>query len=256
MKETSFKTKKAFNEEQVIEFYDEYAPDWDSRFEKTLSTSHFINRRWKSFDEAVRSCDGEMTNCLELGVGTGAYLKKCSSLFKFILAVDGSSRMISELTIKIEKSKIRNVKPMIANAVNLNQVADSSIDCVYFFGLLEHSIDTNTFVLEIRRVLRPNGFVIGVTPNGLSPWFSIRGLIRGTGKHCSSDRYFTLPEINSLFEQRQFTLLHSEYWGLVPAGSRGFIGAFLRFLEPIVEKTPGKYWLGGLTFAYKLSKQS
>lgn len=254
MKETDFKTKNSLNERDVIEFYDEYASDWDERFGRSLSTSHFIERRWKSFEIAIGKCKPNLEKGLELGVGTGIYLERCSKIFGSITVVDGSVKMIGQLERRMNELNISNVKTITSSVLNIADVPDSSVGCVYFFGLIEHVIDTDSFVSEIRRVLMPGGVVVGVTPNGASPWYKLRDIVRGTGKHCATDRYYTLGELDEIFGRSGFFNIYGARWGLVPAGLNDFLGNVLSYLEPFLERTPARFWLGGLTFGYRVAK--
>lgn len=254
MKETNFKTKCCSSENDVINFYDEYALDWDSRFDASFSTKYFIERRWKSFENAILACNPMFNTALELGVGTGIYIDRCAKIFKQLIAVDGSARMISKLEQRISEFRFKNVQPMLSNVLKMDLIQDSSVDCVYYFGLIEHIINMDLFVAEVGRVLKPGGIMIGVTPNGRSPWYKLRQIARGTGKHCATDHYYTIEELSDVLSKKQFSTVYSSHWGLVPAGLNDSLGRVLGCLEPVIEATPAKYWLGGLTFGCKLSK--
>ncbi len=75
MKETDFSTKNSRSESDVIDFYDNYAKTWDSRFGVSFSTDHFVNRRWRSFQDAIKFCAPHRGLAVELGVGTFIYQK-------------------------------------------------------------------------------------------------------------------------------------------------------------------------------------
>jgi ubiquinone/menaquinone biosynthesis C-methylase UbiE len=254
MRETDFKTKESFNEKDVIAFYDDYAQNWNERFGKKESTSHFIERRWRSFEKALIYSGCNKSTALELGVGSGVYIEQCSKIFDKIVAVDGSNKMLSQLKIRLKKLNVENVRAVVANVIDLSKVPDSSVDCVYFFGLIEHIVNMEQFVSEIKRVLKSKGVVIGVTPNARSPWYKLRSIFRGTGKHCSTDRYYSSRDLKSIFYEEYFFNLSMNHWGLVPAGFDGWGVKFLKWLEPFAERTPAKYLLGGITFSFRLIK--
>jgi ubiquinone/menaquinone biosynthesis C-methylase UbiE len=253
MRENDFSTKVVKNESDVIAFYDEYASSWDDRFGDLFTTHYFIERRWRSFVEAVDHCKIDNIAAVELGVGTGVYIERTAKMFSCITAIDGSEKMLRALRYKVEEKNISNVSVLRSNILQLEQIKDSSFDCVYFFGLLEHIIDVNLFTKEIGRILRKGGFVIGVTPNGNSPWYYLRRLIRGTNKHCSSDTYYTIKKIDMLFKPMGFKREYSAQWGAVPAGINHRAGRILAGLEPLLEMSCLKMFLGGLTFAYKFT---
>ena len=211
MNEKDFRTKASRNEQDVIEFYDQYAEDWDRRFDKTNSTRLFLEQRWQSFENILNK--SELSgNALELGVGTGAYIERTSQMFTSILAVDGSANMVRRLEEKLAANHIMNVTALQSNVLDMAQLQDASFDAIYFFGLIEHIINVDAFMVEIRRLLKKDGLVVGVTPNRRCPWYAIRKLVRKTGKHCSSDTYYVEEEVLQLFEKHGFTAERIEYW--------------------------------------------
>ncbi len=250
--EKNFFTQSVSSEKDVIGFYDKYADGWDDRFghQNLPSTAHFLRRRLDSFFEALGPISSSASvHAVELGVGTGVYLNKLSKSFNSIIAVDGSKNMIKNLEIKLQQQKIDNVIPKISSVSSLEFIRDNSHDLVYFFGLIEHIIDVDAFINECYRVLKPGGFLVGVTPNGKSPWYQIRALIRGTGKHCSTDHYYNKKQLSSLFESHGFIWNIHCYWGLVYAGcSNRFLYRALSMLEPLLEKSFLASFLGGITF--------
>lgn len=253
MKETSFSTKSSKNEEDVISFYDEYASSWDQRFGESFSTEYFLSRRWESFENALKECDVANEQAIELGVGTGVYIEKSAVLFNKIIAIDGSSEMLKQLDKKIQSLNLNNVKCMKANVINITDIHESFADCIYFFGLIEHVVDHERFVKELARVLKTGGVVIGVTPNGKSPWYKFRKFVRGTGKHCTTDQYFNIDELNEVFLNNGFENIFTEHWGMVPAGINDHVARILSKLERLFEKSIFNKYLGGLTFAYRLN---
>lgn len=251
MDEKSFVTQKVTSQRDVIQFYDTYAQAWDSRFGEHLSSQHFLSRRWNSFLKLLGKT-GRAEQALELGVGTGVYIEEASLKFARITAVDGSQKMLQQLTQKLQQKNINNVTPLLADATELSGIEAASVDVIYFFGLVEHILDVDKFFTTLLRVLKPGGVVIGVMPNGKCPWYNIRRHIRKTGKHCESDRYYTWQDVKIWREKYGFESCKKIYWGGVPAGTAGLPYIFLRLLERPLELSPFRSWCGGLTF--KLQK--
>lgn len=255
MDENTFKTQAAHSEGDVISFYDHYAKTWDVRFKPSYATAHFLRRRWDSFFSILEKSGSQRGSAIELGVGTGVYIASSATLFKEVLAVDGSEKMLSELQQKLKDNNISNVSTRQLNVTELSGVNNDQADCVYFFGLLEHILNTDEFAKEIHRVLKPGGVLIGVTPNKNSPWYKMRQIIRGTGAHCSTDRLFSSRDIDALFIPKGMKKIQHLHWGAVPAGIHACIGRPLAFAERILERTPLRYFLGGITFAYAKETQ-
>ena len=78
--------------------------------------------------------------------------------------------------------------------------------------------------------------------------------MRGTGFHCSSDKYYSENTINTLFEKNGFKKDQLIFWGAVPAGINILFYYFLYFIETIFEKCFLRKYLGGMTFIYKIKE--
>lgn len=249
MDEKSFLTKESKSESDVIDFYDQYAKNWDQRFGEKRSTTYFLEKRWQSFVAALEGTN-KRENGLELGAGTGVYIQEIAKYFNRVVAVDGSRQMLFELEKKLNHFRLTNVQTLQSNVTELVNVNDESVDVVMFFGLIEHILEVNTFLSEIKRVLKPGGCVIGVMPNAACPWYSIRNLFRGTSKHCSSDHYYTEKELELIFSRHGMSKDKIIFWGGVPAGIGDLGFRILQVIEKVVEISPFKGYLGGITFKY------
>jgi|GEM_PF-6493122 len=247
MDETSFATKKASTQKDVLSFYDQYAQTWDSRFGNKPSDTYFLNQRWQSFADMLDTDTRDVT-AVELGVGTGVYIDRAARAFKKIIAVDGSPKMLEELEKKLEHFNISNVETQCADVTAISSLPDATADVVYFFGLVEHIIEIDAFFNEIRRILKPGGMVIGVMPNKKSPWYALRKMVRGTGAHCSSDRYYGLDNVRDWCRKYGFTCTAYKYWGCVPAGLSAGAFHILKGLEKPVIHSPFASFAGGITF--------
>lgn len=248
MDERSFSTAHVTSTQDVVDFYERYARDWDSRFGAVPSTEYFLDRRWRSLATLVD--EQHRGRAVELGVGTGVYLGRARRLFNSIIAVDGSQAMLEEVKKRLDRERLQSIEVLQGDVVSLPQIPDGSVDCVYFFGLIEHVLKPEALVREIRRMLASDGVVIGVTPNRRSPWYTVRRLVRGTGSHCSTDHLFTSQELTHLFTKEGFSMERVSLWGMVPAGLHSpLIFGLLRFLEPIMESLPVvRSFLGGISF--------
>ncbi|HID28975.1 MAG TPA: class I SAM-dependent methyltransferase, partial [Desulfobacterales bacterium] len=228
-----------------------YAKSWDTRFGPDISTDHFLDVRWHNFT-ALLDRDFQGAAAVELGVGTAIYIERASQIFSNIIAVDGSANMLRETERRANALGLTNVATLQADVVSMPAIRTESLDVAYFFGLIEHVIQTDLFVSEVKRILKPNGIVIGSASNAKCPWYNIRRLFWGMGKHCTSDSYYTIEEIQSLFGRSGFTYEAVRYWGMVPPGLKSrTIFSILAFWEPIISRTPLSKFLGGMTFRFR-----
>ncbi len=104
------------------------------------------------------------------------------------------------------------------------------------------------FLENCRRILKPNGKIIGITPNRYSPWYNLIGpLVRKTTKHLSTDRYYTKKELCEMLSDTGFTDCTIKYWGFVPPGDfPGTLSSILHKCENVAEKSFLRVLAGGL----------
>ena len=249
MNEKDFRTQRAQKSADVIDFYDRYADTWDMRFGDRHSTSEFHRIRLSSFLQVANL--KQTDHIVELGVGTGPYLSIIAPLVNKVICVDGSSKMLEKLQQKY---------PSLSNThhiqMDLELVSNSTFpqaDLLYCFGLIEHIIDIDTFLLNCRRMLKIGGRIIFVTPNGKSPWYGpIRKFFRA-GRHCSTDIYYTKEQLSDVMARRGFIFQQAVYWGYFPADVGSIAYHVLRFLGQVLDRTPLRQYAGGLTVSFVLT---
>jgi 2-polyprenyl-3-methyl-5-hydroxy-6-metoxy-1,4-benzoquinol methylase len=248
MNEKNFKMGITKSSSEVISFYDRYAPTWDQRFGSRHSTQEFHRLRLDSF---LRIANPKATDLLvELGVGTGTYLDVLSAKAKEIICIDGSEEMLKVLREK--HRNLPNIKLLCMDLEHPQKNISFGADVVYCFGLIEHIINIDTFMLNCKSMVRKGGIIAIVTPNGKSPWYgAIRRLWRA-GRHCSSDRYYTKEQLDELMTIHGFQPTEAIYWGSFPAGVGECLYKSLYLVGKLFEKTCLKKYFGGLTVSYVL----
>jgi SAM-dependent methyltransferase len=102
---------------------------------------------------------------------------------------------------------------------------DNSFDCVVFCEILEHLLLNPDFaVSEIKRVLRPAGFVILSTPNS-ARFANLVKLIKGKniydgysayGIYGRHNREYTMPEVKDLLHRHEFEIVESQVRNIYP----------------------------------------
>jgi SAM-dependent methyltransferase len=228
VREESFRTKKSKTSLDVIGFYDDYALDW------------------RSFLEIADLKD--TYRVIELGVGTGAYLDTIAPLVKEVICIDGSVEMLNVL-----KEKHHNISNLRLYNFDLEKRIEDLItdaDLVYCFGLLEHIIELDPFLNNIKCFLRKGGRVLFVTPNAKCIWYGKLRHVYRAGKHCSTDEYYSKKQIDELMLKSGFIPSDVRYWGYFPAGVTYAEYKILESLGRIIDKTPLRKYAGGLTVSY------
>jgi SAM-dependent methyltransferase len=149
-----------------------YSPDWgyDERF------FHDVEHRYTKMHRLLRTRYGDLSGVriVDLGVSRGLLLER------FRRYRDAELDGIEIDPAEIEYSRRRGLEPA-RHFVNVfegsRMVArlpheDTSADVVLAGEILEHIVDTEGFLREVHRVLRPGGALVLTTPNIL--WWKHR----------------------------------------------------------------------------------
>ena len=124
---------------------------------------------------------------LDCGCGEGVFTKD-------IMAKIKCSKKAYGIEIAEESCKKSEAKGIIVYRDDLNSkisLNDGSVDVVFCNQVIEHLSDTDKFISEVYRVLKPNGYAVVATEN-LSGWHNIFALILGW-------QPFSLSNISSLY---------------------------------------------------------
>jgi len=144
---------------------------------------------------------------LDLGCGTGSFIKFLNKKNKEIEGVEISEKVAKigqNQGLKIKISDLHQTFPYNKNTFNTITAGE----------IIEHIYDTDFFLKEIKRILKPNGFLILSTPNiatlgrRLMLLFGINPLIETSLTQGSGHiRYFTINSLQKLLEKHDFKII-------------------------------------------------
>ena len=123
----------------------------------------------------------EGNTVVDYGCGPGAFIKSASLLAGEtgqVYAVDLHEMAISSVNSLIEKYKLKNVKPILANG-NSVDIPDNAADIVYAIDMFHMVRDSNSFLKELCRITRNGGTLI--IEDGHQPRTLAREKITGSG---------------------------------------------------------------------------
>jgi methionine biosynthesis protein MetW len=138
-------------------------------------------------------------------------------------------------------ARARGVEVLVADlSSGLAPLEDASFDVIHSNQVIEHVRDTDCFLREVRRLLRPDGYAL-ISTNNLSSWHNIVSLVLGwQPAPCQvSDR---VNVGNPLDPSKG---VEHRYWG--PAHLRVFTGraltelAAFHGLRAVAERSAGYY---------------
>jgi 2-polyprenyl-6-hydroxyphenyl methylase/3-demethylubiquinone-9 3-methyltransferase len=136
-----------------LEFYELSAENWWKTDEKIYALYHLNQPRFEFFDRYVSNWQG--LNALDVGCGGGF---SCEFMAKRGVVVSGIDR--AARCIKTAQDHARSCKLEIdykqGVAENL-PYSEETFDLVICVDVLEHVADFNKTIMEIHRVLKPNG---------------------------------------------------------------------------------------------------
>src|SRR6266508_2394643 len=110
---------------------------------------------------------------LDCGCNNGLYSRKLANIL-------GTTRIYGlELNRGLAREAVANGVQVLRGDVNCAiPLRDNSIHAVTAFNILEHLVETQRFIEEIYRIVRPGGYAIINTPN-LASWHNIAALLLG-----------------------------------------------------------------------------
>lgn len=102
---------------------------------------------------------------LDLGCGDGSFLEYLKKETQFQLVGVDSSKL------QIKKCNSKNLKVIRADIEIDLPFEDNSFDIVYSGEVIEHLYNPDFFLQEVKRILKPKGYLLLSTPN-LCSWYN------------------------------------------------------------------------------------
>jgi SAM-dependent methyltransferase len=189
---------------------------------------------------------------LEIGCGTALHLLALAEGFDYAIGTDVSAAMVAVARRLAQARRPRaNVSIRVDPAERLTTVADLSVDAVVCVGALEHMPDKERVLGQVRRVLRPGGRFVCLTPNGGYCWYRHLAPILGRDvRHLSTDRFLTCAELESLLNGAGLETVARRFWTFVPSGDLpAGTEPVLTALDWCLRRTGWGYLRGGIAVA-------
>jgi len=110
---------------------------------------------------------------VDLGCGDGAFTARVAQRV-------GAARTIGVELDPVDgaKARDRGIEVIEADVTQPLPFEDASVDVVHSNQVIEHLADTDHFLREIRRIVRPDGYAV-VSTNNLSSWHNVVSLVLG-----------------------------------------------------------------------------
>lgn len=133
------------------EFFDRHARQWDDLARTLLPVPEYRQRLLERVPERVA--------VLEIGVGTGGLLAELAAKAERVIGVDHAPAMLDEARQRLANNGVSGVELRLGEMAHL-PLPDASVGCVVANMVLHHAADPARVLVEIRRVLAPEGVVV------------------------------------------------------------------------------------------------
>jgi 2-polyprenyl-6-hydroxyphenyl methylase/3-demethylubiquinone-9 3-methyltransferase len=201
-----------------LAIYDTYAEHWWDGSQRWLRTlQNLVPARLKHFDR-VASWKGK--NVLDLGCGGGFMSEALALRGATVIGIDPAEKAIA-IAQRHATHQNLSIRYLVGTGERL-PVAGGSIDYVVCVDVLEHVVDLEQVIGEVRRVLRPGGMFLFDTIN--RTWLAAFAVvffgehifrILPVGTHDPA-KFIKPAELATMLAARGFTV--SDFAGLGPRG--------------------------------------
>jgi SAM-dependent methyltransferase len=166
---------------------------------------------------------------LEVGCGFGSNIK----------LLKDKRNDVEAFTLDNSEVAIEKIKPEIPNSYlgdcRNTPFEENQFDIVYSAGLMEHFKDELPFVNEMKRIVKPDGYLITFVPAKISLWQLYQLLHFGNWQH-GYEKAYSYNGLKSLFEKNGFTV--NEMLGIDPFSINGFIMKLMnKSMNPLFKKS-------------------
>jgi SAM-dependent methyltransferase len=169
-----------------------------AELEERISNAHYslgseFERSSKIFTRKFVS-NSSVLKILDVGCGTGLNAQKFADQGHSVVGIDLSP-------VAIEKFNLRGFKGLVCDVERVGGVplADATFDLVFASEVIEHLVETESFLREVHRLLRPGGTLVLSTPNSSFWAYRLLGLLGYTPndlQHPGHVRFFSLKNLS------------------------------------------------------------
>ena len=201
--------------EDIRNFFDASARDYKEQHGDARQLFHY---RLKIIHEILKLQKTDIL--LDIGCGTGQHLFALAPYIQKGIGIDFSSRMIEiARSGRQPEASPDNLIFQIDQAQLLETIASETVDVVLCVGAFEHMPQKEQVVKQIRRVLKKNGRLLLLTPNGNFLWYRfIAPFFKIDTRHLSSDKFVTSEWIENILQASELPQFRIGFWTFIPRG--------------------------------------
>jgi ubiquinone/menaquinone biosynthesis C-methylase UbiE len=151
----------------IAGFFDRHGDLWIDTYRDESDAWHqYFPLRLRERYACALIRDEEHGAAIDLGCGTGHALLEMKRMgFKRVIGVDISDRMIAATVELLREQLDDGVEVYQGDVRDLTMIKPASIDACTALGVIEYLQDDDSFLQEVRRILKPGGAAVIQTRN-------------------------------------------------------------------------------------------
>ncbi len=174
---------------------------------------------------------------LDYGCGSGTHLSWLAKISKEVIGIDLSSKSFEVAKNKIWKENLINAKVLLMDCEKM-EFTDNSFDIIFDGGTFS-SLDLDKALPELARVLKLNGFLIGIETLGHNPFTNLKREINkliGKRTKWAAEHIFRMEDLEIV--KKYFDNIETHFFHLISWSTFPFLGLpggkfMLKLLEKI-----------------------
>ncbi|HWO99608.1 MAG TPA: methyltransferase [Methylococcus sp.] len=217
--------------EDVRAFFDRLAPDYRDLHGHAAKA---LRHRLRLIDTLMQGTGRDLL--VEIGCGTGMHLFPLAQRFRKVHGTDLSPAMIARAeALRRRHPESGRITLAVDPAEELASVGTAKADVVLCVGALEHMLQPEAVLRQVRRVLNPRGRFLCLTPNGEFLWYAwLAPRLGYATRHLSTDRFFRTAELADLLRGAGLRPEVIGFWSFVPRGDMPmFLARLFTFLDGV-----------------------
>jgi len=203
--------------------------DYWKKYSVSKAENWLILERNKIINSYLDKINSSKKEVVEVACGYGSnikLIKKCRNDVE-CYAIDNSS-----VAIELIKEEIPNA--FLSDCKNTT-FPENKFDLIFSAGLMEHFRDERPFLIEMKRILKYDGYLITFVPARYSLWEIFQLLHFGMWKH-GYEKSYTYSELRSLLINEGFHVI--EIVGIDPFSINGFIMKLFNItFSPVIKRS-------------------
>lgn len=152
---------------------------------------------------------------LDVGCGVGWLTRQYAKLTQGqVIGINFSKESISEARDKAAKEGLSNLKFKKMDAEDL-QFENDTFDCIICSEVLEHLLDPQKALNEMRRVVKPSGRIAITTPNPWN-WNAVFRKLTGKVKEQPYEQLISPSKLNKMIENAGMRIIKRKWTYYLP----------------------------------------